>query len=240
MTQRMVQDGNDDSDEDMETEQTDDTSDTSSVTGSLNGQLRKTVRNPVNVGNSSTSTEKTQNVDSISRCSMGQRSIIEYEEDSRIQITTERSSLASRALITMKRSRSEGAHKLKVYNVQDNFVINRCLLWIGIDGDLDRSSQECTLELIPLEEANKMYNKPSTSKTETNELPLLKNRKKRKHEDKKKKPEDPSVIPELTLTSSKVSEIKQRLSKILPFQVFHLCYQFLYRFQCYPIKSYHL
>jgi hypothetical protein len=51
----------------------------------------------------------------------------EEEEDKR-EIIKDQGSQASRALITMRRSRAEGANNLKVYNVQDYFVINRCTL----------------------------------------------------------------------------------------------------------------
>jgi hypothetical protein len=54
------------------------------------------------------------------------------EEDKR-EIIKDQGSQASRALITMRRSRAEGANNLKVYNVQDYFVINRCTLKVGID-----------------------------------------------------------------------------------------------------------
>lgn len=214
MSEQNIQDPSNDSDEDMETGQTDDASDTSSVTDSLIGRIKKTFKKQQRMENTTSSVD-TQKNDIISRCSMGQRSIIEYEEDSRVHVGTKRSSLASRALITMRRSRSEDAHRLKVYNVQDNFVINRCSLWIGIDEGADRLCQECTLEQIPLEEANNTYVKQSElGKEKTEDIPLWKKK-------RKKKPDVPSELPELTLMSSKVAAIKQRLTKTLPFQVCH-------------------
>lgn len=182
-------------------------SDSSSITESL---ISKRKAEADKKGGTSIGSVKA--VDLISRCSIGNQSIMEYEEAEKREITTERSSQASRALITMKRSRDEGAHKLKVYNVQDNFVINRCLLRIGLDVSCDRSDQECRLEHIPVEEANKSHDLPIIPPSS---ISHARQRKKLKT----KKPEVDTGYPDLTLSPSKVSEVLKRLTRTLPFQV---------------------
>ncbi|CAG2203327.1 GTF3C1 [Mytilus edulis] len=194
-------------DTDDETELGEDMSDSSSITESL---ISKRKAGTDKKGGTSIGNVKA--VDLISRCSIGNQSIMEYEEAEKREITTERSSQASRALITMKRSRDEGAHKLKVYNVQDNFVINRCLLRIGLDVSGDRSDQECRLEHIPVEEANKSPDLPFIPPSS---ISHARQRKKLKT----KKPEVDTGYPDLTLSKSKVSEVLKRLTRTLPFQL---------------------
>ncbi|XP_063446965.1 general transcription factor 3C polypeptide 1-like [Mytilus trossulus] len=194
-------------DTDDETELGEDMSDSSSITESL---ISKRKAGTDKKGGTSIGNVKA--VDLISRCSIGKQSIMEYEEAEKREITTERSSQASRALITMKRSRDEGAHKLKVYNVQDNFVINRCLLRIGLDVSGDRSDQECRLEHIPVEEANKSPDLPIISPSS-----ISHGRQRKKL--KTKKPEVDTGYPDLTLSKSKVSEVLKRLTRTLPFQL---------------------
>ena len=211
-------------DDGTETEQGDDISDTSSVAESVTGHSKKISGSKelpvINVKESRGSTskviEKKSNDDQISRCSIGNRSIMEYqqeEEEDKREIIKDQGSKASRALITMRRSRAEGANNLKVYNVQDYFVINRCTLKVGIDMS-NRAVQECKMDQISFEEADKQ---PSCLEKSSTGSELSQQKQKRKS--KKKKPVEYSVLPELTLPSSKIKQIANRLTKTLPFQV---------------------
>ena len=94
-------------------------------------------------------------------CQIGLNSLFEFEEDSEDDITEEpltKTNMASRSLITIRRTRLEQAESSAAFKYQDNFVIESCDLSVSLNPN-SGSAKQFIDDLCPTRKMNAMHKK---------------------------------------------------------------------------------